>query len=203
MTTVSVSYRITESERCSFDCFDVESALHDEEDIKRNIIYELILRDLSKDTDDYDCGPVPEISEFLQLTNAPLCREIGHSFATFADEFNELQTTLRMLRSIADDFQRDRQDLMWWTEEHSSFVIFRRVTSRLLVDGINWGRIVTLAYFAGRIALRACRIDTVVTGIQNKIQYTRNSLNYKKIKKIGCIAIPVIGLCAIVAYFNT
>ena len=58
-------------------------------------------------------------------------REIGHSFATFADEFNELQTTLRMLRSIADDFQRDRQDLMWWTEEHSSFVIFRRVTSRL------------------------------------------------------------------------
>jgi hypothetical protein len=66
----SVSYIIIE--RCSFDCFDVESALHDEEDSKRNIIYELILRDLSKDTDDYDCGPVPEISEFLQLTNAPL-----------------------------------------------------------------------------------------------------------------------------------
>jgi hypothetical protein len=48
----SVSYIIIE--RCSFDCFDVESALHDEEDSKRNIIYELILRDLSKDTDDYD-----------------------------------------------------------------------------------------------------------------------------------------------------
>ena len=58
-------------------------------------------------------------------------REIGHSFATFADEFNELQTTLRMLRSIADDFQRDRQDFMWGTEERSSLEILCRVTSRL------------------------------------------------------------------------
>lgn len=203
---------------------DIQNAICDEEDVIRNAIYEKLEAEISNDGDDCNDGPPPEISDFLKLTNDPLCLKIAQSFAKCGDKMLSVWEIGCRLSAIGDDINKNYvvewslAELRYYSRS-ANFTDLLDIALRLCYnDKTMWRLLVVLWYIFKIIAMRYLGVDSLCMSMNmlsmnmllqyaeglmwriemNRILYTRQrnrrNNNQRLPTKYVYIAVPVIAI---------
>ncbi|XP_041354312.1 bcl-2 homologous antagonist/killer-like [Gigantopelta aegis] len=117
------------------------------EDIFKNFFYQRYRQEQIRQP--YDATPrVPELLEFGEAPLSPTA-EIGRQLARIGDDIND---------RYSDVFTEMMRNLN--INENTAYEAFANVARKLIENGINWGRVLTLLCFGYRIAVSILKSGT-------------------------------------------
>ncbi|OQV18476.1 putative Apoptosis regulator BAX [Hypsibius exemplaris] len=137
--------------------FAEEETVEEVVDEGRDLLQRLMIRELSKDD-----GGGAEHAETQRMIRLYLQRNAAQHGGVYQDKGVVQQDQIvDALSRIGDALEADRElnRLVFLVEPEASWETFQNVARRLFADGINWGRIVALFFFACKMVKRS--IDSV------------------------------------------